>query len=104
MYASPVMRRTSSRSQPRASMAARETARARVAAAIGAPRDAVYWTSGATESNNLALLGAAEALRERGDHLVTTSVEHHAVLDAARALEGRGFAVTYLRPDRSGLV
>jgi cysteine desulfurase len=81
-----------------------ERARAEVAQSIGAPRDAVVFTSGATESDNLAILGAAEALRERGDHLVTTAVEHHAVLDPARALETRGFKATYLRPDRTGLV
>src|SRR5947207_8426863 len=52
-----------------------EQARAEVAAAIGAPRDGIVFTSGATESNNLAILGAAEGLRERGDHIITTAVE-----------------------------
>ncbi len=81
-----------------------EAARGQVAAAIGAGRDDVVFTSGATESNNIALLGAAEALKERGNHIVTTAIEHHAVLDPCRHLESRGFQVTYLRPDRTGLI
>jgi len=79
-----------------------ERARGEVAGAIGASADDIIMTSGATESNNLAILGAAEALRERGSHLITTAVEHHAVLDVFRHLESRGFTVTYLRPDSSG--
>ncbi len=81
-----------------------ERARREVEAAIGAGKDSIVFTSGATESDNLALLGVAEALRERGDHLVTTAIEHHAVLDAAKSLEKRGFTVTYLRPDRTGRI
>ncbi len=81
-----------------------ELARGEVGRALGASPEEIVFTSGATESNNLAILGAAEALRERGNHLVTTAVEHHAVLDVFRALERRGFSVTYLRPDRTGRI
>ncbi len=81
-----------------------ESARARTASAIGAAPEEIVFTSGATESDNLAVLGAAEALRPRGDHIVTTAIEHHAVLDPCRALERRGFRVTFVRPDRSGRV
>jgi len=85
--------------------AAVEDARERLAAAIGAaePRDIVF-TSGTTESDNLALKGVARAGRSRGDHLVTSSIEHPAVLDSCRALEGEGFQVTYLPVDSAGLV
>jgi cysteine desulfurase len=81
-----------------------ELARGQVAAAIRALPGEIVFTSGATESDNLAILGAAEALRGKGDHIVTTAVEHHAVLDPCRVLERRGFRVTVLRPDRHGLV
>ncbi len=81
-----------------------ETARGEVAAAIGAGRDDIVFTSGATESNNIAILGAADALKERGNHIVTTAIEHHATLDPCRHLANRGFDVTFLRPDGAGLV
>lgn len=81
-----------------------EKARAQVADLVGArPREIVF-TSGATESDNLALLGAARAARGRGHHVVTVSTEHKAVLDSCRQLEREGWEVTYLDPDRTGLV
>jgi len=85
--------------------AAVEAARATLARAVGAADPAeIVFTSGATESDNLALQGAARALRERGDHLVTVASEHPAVLDTARALAAEGFALTELPVDRAGFV
>lgn len=86
--------------------AAVERARRQVAALVGAQAGEIVWTSGATESNNLALKGAAHALREsgRGRHLVTMSIEHKAVLDTMRTLEREGFEVTYLAPQPNGLL
>ena len=78
-------------------------AREVIAAALGAnPREIVF-TSGATESNNLALLGAARAYRAKGDHVVTSAIEHRAVLDPCRQLEAEGFRVTFVSPDRFGV-
>ena len=79
-------------------------AREEIAAALGAEPGEVVFTSGATEANNLALLGAARAARGRGNHVVTSSVEHRAVLDPCRRLEEEGFAVTRLAPDATGRV
>ena len=81
-----------------------EEARADVAALIGADPKEVVWTSGATESNNLAIKGAAEFYQSKGKHLVTCKTEHKAVLDTCRHLERSGFEVTYLDPEPSGLV
>lgn len=81
-----------------------EKARVQVASLIGAqPRDMV-WTSGATESNNLALIGAAQAYAHKGKHLITVNTEHKAVLDTMEYLESQGFEVTYLAVDEEGLV
>lgn len=81
-----------------------EHARSRIAALIGAsPREMIF-TSGATESVNLALKGVGEAYQGRGDHIVTVVTEHRAVLDTCRRLEARGLRVTYLPVDREGLV
>ncbi|MDD5017130.1 MAG: cysteine desulfurase NifS [Eubacteriales bacterium] len=77
-------------------------ARQQVADAIGAKRDEVYFTSGGTESDNWAIKGAAEAAKK--GHIVTSAVEHHAVLDTCKYLETRGFDVTYLPADGSGLI
>jgi cysteine desulfurase len=79
-----------------------EQARAQVAAAVGAEPREVVFTSGATESNNLAISGVAQYYRERGRHIVTARTEHKAVLDPCRELERRGWSVTYLVPDRGG--
>lgn len=81
-----------------------ETARAQVAAAVGATAADIVWTSGATEANNLALFGVALYHRDAGRHLVTVRTEHKAVLDPCRELERRGWRVTYLVPDREGLL
>lgn len=87
-----------------AAAAAVDAARAEVAQLIGAdPRELVF-TSGATESNNLALKGVARMLRQRGNHLITCATEHRAVLDPCRRLEREGFQVTYLPVDSSGQV
>ena len=81
-----------------------ENARAEVAALIGAhPKDIIF-TSGATESDNLAIAGIADACRSRGDHIVTCITEHHAVLDTCRHLEARGLRVTYLPVGADGRV
>ena len=81
-----------------------EEARAGIAALIGAAPDEIIFTSGATESNNLAVLGAARANAHRGRHIVSSRIEHKAVLDPLKRLEKEGFAVTLLTPDRSGRV
>ena len=79
-------------------------ARKQIAQLIGASAKEIVFTSGATESNNLAVKGVAEMYREKGNHIVTQVTEHKAVLDTAKTLERRGFAVTYLTVDRYGLV
>lgn len=84
--------------------AALEEARERVAGLIGAEAGEVYFTSGGTESDNLAIRGAALANRDRGRHIITTSIEHPAVLEPCKALEKEGFEVTYLPVTREGLV
>ena len=86
--------------------AAVEKARKQVAALIGAQAAEIVWTSGATESNNLALKGAAHVLREagRGKHLITVATEHKAVLDTMHTLERAGFEVTFLQPQSNGLI
>jgi len=81
-----------------------ETARAEVARLIGCRPIEVVFTSGATESDNLALKGVAYAYRDKGTHLVTSAVEHPAVLDTCKRLEKEGFQVTYLPVDRHGMV
>ena len=81
-----------------------EKARAQVAAAIGTRPECIVWTSGATESDNLAVLGAARFHADRGRHIVSARTEHKAVLDALKQLEREGFEVTYLTPDSSGIV
>lgn len=81
-----------------------EEARAQVAALIGAAADEIVWTSGATESDNLAIKGTARVQKDRGRHLVTVLTEHKAVLDTMRELERSGFEVTYLSPRSDGLV
>jgi len=81
-----------------------EEARAQVAAAVGAMACEVVWTSGATEANNLAIFGVAHYYRDYGRHIVTARTEHSAVLDPCRELERRGWRVTYLTPDRGGII
>ena len=79
-------------------------ARAEVAALIGATAGEIIFTSGATESNNLAILGAARANADRGRHLVSSRIEHKAVLDPLQRLQKEGFSVTLLSPDRRGRI
>jgi cysteine desulfurase len=81
-----------------------EEARDQVAKLLNADEREIAWTSGATESNNLAIKGAAAAQKARGRHLVTVQTEHKAVLDTMKELERQGYDVTYLAPGRSGLV
>jgi cysteine desulfurase len=82
--------------------AAVNAAREGLAEAIGATAKEIVFTSGATESDDLAILGAARANRARGDHVITSMAEHNAVLDPCRQLEKEGFTVTYLPPDEYG--
>ena len=84
--------------------AAVEEARAQVAQLVGADAKDIIWTSGATESNNLALKGAAHFYSGKGKHLITVSTEHKAVLDTMRELERQGYEVTYLEPGENGLI
>ena len=84
--------------------AAVEKARVQVAELIGADPREIVWTSGATESNNLALKGAAHFYKSRGKHIVTVKTEHKAVLDTCRELERQGFEVTYLPVQEDGLL
>lgn len=81
-----------------------EHSRGAIAKAIGARHDDIIFTSGATESNNIALIGIMERYEDRGNHLITCTTEHDAVLDAARHLEGNGKTVTYLPVDEYGAV
>jgi len=81
-----------------------ERARAEVASLVNADPKEIVWTSGATESNNLALKGAANFYAEKGKHIVTVQTEHKAVLDTVRELERQGFTATYLEPETNGLL
>lgn len=81
-----------------------ERARAEVAALVGADAREIIWTSGATESDNLAIKGAAHFHQTRGKHLITVKTEHKAVLDTMRELERQGFDVTYLDVQENGLL
>ena len=84
--------------------AAVEEARAKVAAAINAEPNEIYFTAGGTESDNWALKGVAFANIRKGKHIITTAVEHHAILHAAEWLQSQGFEVTYLPVDQYGMV
>lgn len=84
--------------------AAVEKARRQIAASIGALPQEIVFTSGATESDNLALKGVAEGCREKGDHIITAVTEHKAVLDSCKHLEKSGCRVTYLPVGRDGLI
>ncbi len=81
-----------------------ELARAQVAALVSADSKEIIWTSGATESNNLAIKGAAHFYQGKGKHLVTMRIEHKAVIDTFRELEREGFSATYLDPQSNGLL
>src|SRR5271154_3907033 len=80
-----------------------EKAREQVAHLVGATPKEIIWTSGATESNNLAIKGVAEMYREKGNHIITEVTEHKAVLDTCKRLEKSGFEITYLGVNEEGL-
>lgn len=77
-------------------------ARMKVAAAMGAEPDRVFFTSGGTEADNWAVMGTVKRFGKRGKHIITTAVEHHAILNCMKELEAQGFDVTYLEPDALG--
>lgn len=83
---------------------ATENARKQVATVINADPKEIIWTSGSTESNNLAILGAARMYADKGRHLVTSLIEHKAVIDPCKFLQSQGYEVTFLQPDNKGRV
>ena len=80
------------------------TARHQVAAAMGAEPDRIFFTSGGTEADNWAIFSTVKRLGKRGKHIITTAIEHHAILNCMKELEAQGFEVTYLQPDKTGTV
>src|SRR5689334_8326952 len=84
--------------------AAVEAERGQIAALMGGDGKEIVITSGATESNNLAIKGAASFLKRQGNHIITVETEHKSVLDTCKRLQREGFEVTYLRPAKDGLV
>lgn len=80
------------------------SARTKVAAAMGAEPDRVFFTSGGTEADNWAILGTAKRFGKKNKHIITTAIEHHAVLNTIKDLEAQGFEVTYLQPDDAGRI
>lgn len=81
-----------------------ELARDIMAGILGADREEIIFTSGGTESDNMAIFGVARALKKKGNHIITSKVEHHAVLNSCKALEREGWSVTYLPTDEYGMV
>lgn len=77
-------------------------ARSKVAAAMGAEPDRVFFTSGGTEADNWAVMGTVHRFGKRGKHIITTAVEHHAILNCMKQLQNQGFEITYLQPDEKG--
>ncbi len=80
------------------------SARNKVAAALGAEPDRVFFTSGGTEADNWAILGSTKRFGKKNKHIVTTAIEHHAVLNVMKELEAQGYEVTYLQPDEQGRI
>ena len=80
------------------------TARNQLAAAMGAEHDRVFFTSGGTEADNWAIFGAARRFGKKNKHIITTAIEHHAILNCMKELEAQGFEVTYLQPDELGRI
>jgi cysteine desulfurase len=105
-YFTEICGNPSNRHHSAGSQAARavEKARSQVAAAIGAEAESIVFTSGATESNNLSILGVCRAKRTSPGHIVTSAIEHNAVLEPCRFLERAGWKVTFLPPDSKGAV
>ena len=95
---------SSSHSPGRRAKARVEVARSQIAKRVGVPSDTIWFTSGATESDNMALIGAMRANEYRGRHLITSVLEHKAILDTAHALEKEGVEVTYVNHDPDGIV
>ena len=80
------------------------SARSKVASAMGAEADRVFFTAGGTEADNWAIYGTVKRMGKRGKHIVTTAVEHHAILNCMKDLEAKGFEITYLQPDKLGRI
>lgn len=81
-----------------------ESSREAVAKRLGVRKKDIYFTSGGTEANNTAIFGTALNLRKRGNHLITSSIEHPSVLEAFKELEKNGFEVSYINPDETGVI
>ena len=79
-------------------------ARETIAASLGAKANEIYFTAGGSEADNWALKATAEAYKAKGNHIITTKIEHHAILHTAEWLEKNGFEVTYLNVDENGVV
>jgi cysteine desulfurase len=75
-----------------------------IAKAINSSAEEIFFTSGGTESDNWALIGAAEMLKDKGNHIITTSIEHHAVLENCEYLRNNGYEITYIQPDNTGRI
>ena len=75
-----------------------------VAKAINSSSEEIFFTSGGTESDNWALIGAAEMLKDKGNHIITTSIEHHAILENCEYLQNNGYEITYIQPDNTGRI
>lgn len=80
------------------------SARGKVANALGSEPDRIFFTSGGTEADNWAIFGAAKRFGKKNKHIVSTAIEHHAVLNSLKELESQGFEVTYLQPDKDGVI
>ncbi|NQU18899.1 aminotransferase class V-fold PLP-dependent enzyme, partial [bacterium] len=81
-----------------------EEARSKIASFLGAKEEEIIFTSGGTESNNFALLGIAYANEKKGNHIIISAIEHHAVLEPVKFLEKHGLKVTYVKVDKNGVV